>query len=60
MFKYLFIAFGACIIGILFMRRVIVIDIEHLSGKFRGVMLVDACQDGHRGIYPIAFEIVNA
>ena len=42
------------------MRRVIVIDIEHLSGKFRGVMLVDACQDGHRGIYPIAFEIVNA
>ena len=42
------------------MRRVIVIDGAHLSGKFRGVMLVDACQDENRGIYPIAFEIVNA
>lgn len=41
------------------MRRVIVIDGVHLSGKFRGVMLVAACQDGDRGIYPIVFGIVN-
>ena len=58
-FKYLFIAFGACIKDFPFMRRVIVIDGAHLSGKFRGVMLVDACQDGNRGIYPIAFWIIN-
>ena len=60
MFKYLFIDFGACIKGFPFMRRVIVIDGAHLSGNFRGVMLVDACQDRNRGIYPIAFGIVNA
>ncbi|WZY72722.1 hypothetical protein YC2023_004962 [Brassica napus] len=59
-FKYLFIAFGACIKGFPFMRRVIVIDGAHLSGKFRDVMLVAACQDGNKGIYLIAFEIVNA
>jgi len=59
-FKYLFIAFGACIKGFPFMRRVIVIDGAHLSVKYRGVMLVAACQDGNRGIYPIAFGIVNA
>ena len=59
-FKYLFIGFGACIKGFPFIRRVIVIDGAHLSGKYRGVMLVAACQDGNRGIYPIAFGIVNA
>ncbi|KAL0803144.1 hypothetical protein Bca101_058320 [Brassica carinata] len=58
-FKYLFITFSACIKGFPFMRRVIVIDGAHLSGKFRGVMLVAACQDGDKGIYPIAFGIVN-
>ena len=42
------------------MRRVIVIDGAHLSGKYRGVMFVAACQDGNKGIYPIAFGIVNA
>ena len=47
-----FIAFGACIKGFPFMSRVIVIDGAHLSGKYRGVMLVAACQDGNRGIYP--------
>ena len=41
-FKYLFIAFGACIKGFPFMRRVIVIDGAHLSVKYRGVMLVAA------------------
>ena len=40
-FKYLVIAFGACIKGFPFMRRIIVIDGAHLSGKYRGVMLVD-------------------
>ena len=49
-FKYLFIAFGTCtcIKGFLFMRRVIVVDGAHLSGKFKGVMLVAACQNGNR------------
>ena len=42
------------------MRRFIVIDGGHLSGKFRGVMLVAACQDRNKGIYPIPFGILNA
>lgn len=59
-FKYMFIAFAASIKGFPYMRRVIVVDGSHLNGKYRGVMLVAACQDGNRGIYPIAFGVVRA
>lgn len=50
-----FIAFSACIKGFEFMRRLNVVDRVHLNGMFRGVMLVDVCQYGNRGIFPIAF-----
>ncbi|XP_056860182.1 uncharacterized protein LOC108845025 [Raphanus sativus] len=41
-------------------RRVIVVDGTHLSGKYGGVMLVAAAQDGNFQIFPLAFGIVDA
>lgn len=57
-FMYFFIAFGSCIKGFEFMRRFTVANGVHLSGMFRGVMLVDGCQYGNGGIFPIAFGVV--
>lgn len=59
-FRYLFIAFGACITGFQFIRNVIVVDGAHLKGKFKGVMLVAASQDVNGGIFPLAFRIVDS
>lgn len=58
-FKYVFIALSACIKGFQFLRRVVVVDGAHLSGKFRGTMLVAAGQDGNGNIFPIAYAVVN-
>ena len=59
-FKYLFIAFDACIRGFQFIRNVIVVDGAHLKGKFKGVLLVAASQDGNGEIFPLAFGIVDS
>ncbi|XP_010418657.1 PREDICTED: uncharacterized protein LOC104704236 [Camelina sativa] len=59
-FKYLFIAFGACINGFQFIRNVIVVDGTHLKGKFLGVLLVAVGQDGNGKIFPLAFGIVDS
>ncbi|XP_033129359.1 uncharacterized protein LOC103848092 [Brassica rapa] len=59
-FKYIFLAFGASIKGFKYQRRVIVVDGTHLSGKYGGVMLVAAAQDGNFQIFPLAFGIVDA
>ncbi|KAL0838190.1 hypothetical protein Bca101_090080 [Brassica carinata] len=59
-FKYLFLSFGASIKGFKYQRRVIVVDGTHLSGKYGGVMLVAAAQDGNFQIFPLAFGIVDA
>lgn len=59
-FRYLFIAFGACITGFQFIRNVIVVDGAHLKGKFKGVMLVADSQDGNVGIFPLTFGIVDS
>ena len=59
-FKYLFLSFGASIKGFMYQRRVIVVDGTHLSGKYEGVMLVAAAQDGNFQIFPLAFGIVDA
>ncbi|XP_010456533.1 PREDICTED: uncharacterized protein LOC104737991 [Camelina sativa] len=59
-FKFLFIAFGACINGFQFIRNVIVVDGTHLKGKFLGVLLVAVGQDGNGKIFPIAFGIVDS
>lgn len=38
-FLYLFLAFGASIEGFKKLRHVLVIDVTHLSGKYKGVLL---------------------
>ncbi|CAG7909599.1 unnamed protein product [Brassica rapa] len=59
-FKYLFLSFAASIAGFNYLRRVIVVDGTHLCGKYEGVMLVAAAQDGNFQIFPLAFAIVDA
>ncbi|KAL0826640.1 hypothetical protein Bca101_050317 [Brassica carinata] len=59
-FKYIFLSFGASIKGFKYQRRVIVVDGTHLSGKYGGVMLIAAAQDGSFQIFPLAFGIVDA
>ncbi|CAA7048307.1 unnamed protein product [Microthlaspi erraticum] len=58
-FKYLFIAFGACISGFQYIRNVVVVDGTHLKGKYEGVLLVAASQDGNGEIFPLAFGVVD-
>ncbi|XP_013658058.2 uncharacterized protein LOC106362756 [Brassica napus] len=59
-FKYLFLSLGALIAGFTYLRGVIVVDGTHLCGKYEGVMLVAAAQDGNFQIFPLAFAIVDA
>ncbi|XP_024009592.1 uncharacterized protein LOC112084600 [Eutrema salsugineum] len=59
-FRFLFIAFGACINGFQFIRNVVVVDGGHLKGKFEGVLLVAALQYGNGEIFPLAFGIVDS
>ncbi|ESQ46611.1 hypothetical protein EUTSA_v10000572mg [Eutrema salsugineum] len=58
-FKYLFLAFGALIADFLYMRRVIVVDGCHLTGKYKVTLLVATTQDGNFQIFPLAFGIVD-
>ncbi|ESQ51175.1 hypothetical protein EUTSA_v10017584mg [Eutrema salsugineum] len=42
-----------------YMRRVIVVDGCHLTGKYEGTLLVATAQDGNFQIFPLAFGIVD-
>ena len=44
-FLYLFLAFGASIDGFQYLRRVIVADGTHLTGKYKGVLLTATGQE---------------
>lgn len=59
-FKYLFLAFGASILGYPYMRKVVIIDGTHLKGKYAGCLLTASAQDGNFQIFPIAFGIVDS
>ncbi|ESQ47086.1 hypothetical protein EUTSA_v10028145mg, partial [Eutrema salsugineum] len=59
-FKYIFLVFGASIAGSQYMRRVIVVDGCHLTGKYEGTLLVATAQDGNFQIFPLAFGIVDS
>ncbi|XP_024009384.1 uncharacterized protein LOC112084475 [Eutrema salsugineum] len=59
-FKYLFLAFRASIAGFQYMRRVIVVDGCHITGKYKGFLLVATAQDGNFQIFSLAFGIVDA
>lgn len=42
------------------MRKVIVIDGIHLSGRFGGTLIAASAQDANFQVFPIAFWIVNS
>ncbi|XP_073289076.1 uncharacterized protein [Primulina huaijiensis] len=58
-FKYMFLAFGACVRGYRSMRKVVSIDGTWLKGKYNGVLLVASAQDGNYHQYPLAWGIVD-
>ena len=59
-FKYVFLAYGACIRGFRCMRKVIAVDGTFLKGKFRGTLLLATAQDGNFQQYPLAWAVVNS
>ncbi|KAL0733434.1 hypothetical protein Bca4012_009644 [Brassica carinata] len=59
-FKYLFLAFGASILGYTYMRKVVIIDGTHLKGKYAGCLLTASAQDGNFQVFPIAFGVVDS
>ncbi|KAH0723904.1 hypothetical protein KY289_006948 [Solanum tuberosum] len=58
-FMYYFLAFGACIKGFAYMRKVIAVDGTHLHGKYEGVLLSIVAQDTENHVYPIVFCVVD-
>ncbi|XP_024009344.1 uncharacterized protein LOC112084444 [Eutrema salsugineum] len=58
-FKYLFYSLDACAQGYRYMRKVIVIDATHLSGRYGGCLMAASAQDGNFQVFPIGFGIVN-
>ncbi|CAA7052193.1 unnamed protein product [Microthlaspi erraticum] len=59
-FMYCFVSFRASIVGFQYVRRVIVVDGTHLTGKYGGVLLVAAGQDGNFQVFPLAVAVVDA
>ncbi|XP_062082315.1 uncharacterized protein LOC133788743 isoform X2 [Humulus lupulus] len=59
-FKYVFLAYGACIKGFHCMRKVIPVDGTWLKTKYKGVMLIATTQDGNFHQYPIAWAVVDS
>nr|GEY11064.1 hypothetical protein [Tanacetum cinerariifolium] len=57
-FEMLFIAIGASIRTLLkYLRPVLMIDVAHLKGLYKGTNLVAVAMDGNNQIVPIAFGI---
>ncbi|XP_062080339.1 uncharacterized protein LOC133785096 [Humulus lupulus] len=59
-FKYVFLAYGACLKGFRCMRKVIAVDETWLKTKYKGVMLIATIQDGNFHQYPIAWVVVDS
>lgn len=59
-FMYLFLAFGASVEGFKKLCHVLVIDGTHLSGKYKGVLLMASGQDANFQVFALAFGIVDA
>ncbi|XP_024010927.1 uncharacterized protein LOC112086250 [Eutrema salsugineum] len=47
-------------VGYQYMRKVIVIDATHLSGRYGGCLMAASAQDGNFQVFPIGFGIVNS
>ncbi|XP_010430913.1 PREDICTED: uncharacterized protein LOC104715176 [Camelina sativa] len=58
-FLYTFLAFGASIQGFSQLRRVLVVDGTHLTGKYKGVLFTASGQDGNFQVLPLAFAVVD-
>ncbi|XP_073153870.1 uncharacterized protein [Henckelia pumila] len=59
-FRYMFLAYDACINGYKFMRKVVAVDGTFLKGKYNGVLLVATTQDGEFHQFPIAWGVVDS
>ncbi|KAG7552214.1 MULE transposase domain [Arabidopsis thaliana x Arabidopsis arenosa] len=59
-FLYMFLAFGASIEGFRHLRRVVVVDGTHLTGKYKGVLLTASGQDANFQVFPLAFAVVDS
>jgi len=59
-FLYMFLAFGASIQGFRYLRRVLVVDGTHLTGKYKGVLLTASGQDANYHVFPLAFAVVDS
>ncbi|XP_010415994.1 PREDICTED: uncharacterized protein LOC104701927 [Camelina sativa] len=59
-FKFAFVALGASIQGLKYIRRVVVINRTHLHGKYNGCLLTASGQDANFQVFPIAFAIVDS
>lgn len=59
-FMYMFLAFGASIEGFRNLRRVLVVDGTHLSGKYKGVLLTASREDANFQVFPLAFAVVDS
>ncbi|PHU05111.1 hypothetical protein BC332_25933 [Capsicum chinense] len=58
-FIYYFMAFGASICGYAHMRKIVVVDGTHLSGKYEGMLLFAVAQDTQNHIYHLAYCVVD-
>nr|AAC24187.1 Mutator-like transposase [Arabidopsis thaliana] len=58
-FKYVFVSLGASIKGLIYMRKVVVVDGTQLVGPYKGCLLIACAQDGNFQIFPIAFGVVD-
>ncbi|XP_073067277.1 uncharacterized protein [Primulina eburnea] len=59
-FRYMFLAYGSCISGYKFMRKVVAVDVTFLKDKYNGVLLVATTQDGEFHQFPIAWGVVDS
>ena len=58
-FQRVFWAFKPCIEGFNHCKPLIAIDGTHLYGKYRHTLLTAIAQDGDKGIFPLAFALVE-
>ena len=58
-FQCVFCAFRPSIEGFKFCKPLITIDGTHFYGKYRHISLTAIAQDGDKGIFPLAFALVE-
>lgn len=56
-FQYCYFSLDACAREFCACRPVIVTDVTHLKGKYKGVMIVALTKDANEQIVPLAFGI---